>query len=54
MALEKGTKRGPYEILSAAGADGMGEVYTVITDKSTLVGLGYFEAFPHRWFRSCR
>ncbi len=27
MALEAGTKLGPYEILSPIGAGGMGEVY---------------------------
>src|SRR3954465_7477865 len=27
MALSPGTKLGPYELLSAAGAGGMGEVY---------------------------
>jgi hypothetical protein len=27
MALSPGTKLGPYEILSTAGAGGMGEVY---------------------------
>ena len=27
MALEAGTKLGPYEILAAIGAGGMGEVY---------------------------
>ena len=27
MAIRSGTHLGPYEILSAIGADGMGEVY---------------------------
>ncbi len=54
MALETETKLGPYEILFIAGADGMGEVNTAMTDRSSLVGLGFLEAFPHPWFRSCR
>ena len=52
--MEKGTKLGPDETLSAVGMDGMGEVNTAMTDRSRLVGLGYLEAFPHPWFRSCR
>lgn len=54
MTLATGTKLGPYEILSPLGADGMGEVNTAMTDRSSLVGLGFLEAFPHPWFRSCR
>ena len=54
MALEKGEKLGLYEILSPLGAGGMGEVNTAMTDRSSLVGLGFLEAFLHPWFRSCR
>ena len=54
MALEAGTKLGPYEILSPLGAGGMGEAYTAKTERNKFVGLGYVEAFPHPWFRSCR
>ena len=32
MPLEAGRQLGPYEILSAIGAGGMGEVYTRISD----------------------
>ena len=54
MPLDAGSKLGPYEILSPLGAGGMGEVCTSITDRSRLVGLGYLEAFPRPWSRSCR
>ena len=33
MALEVGTTLGPYEVLSAIGAGGMGEVYKAIDTK---------------------
>jgi hypothetical protein len=52
MALEAGTKLGPYEILSPLGAGGMGEVFTTITYRSGLVGLGYLEAFSQPQLRS--
>ena len=35
MALEPGTRLGPYEVVSALGAGGMGEVYTRATRAST-------------------
>ncbi len=54
MSLSTGDKLGPDEILSPLGAGRMGEVDTAITDRSRLVGLGYLEAFPHPWSRSCR
>ena len=54
MMLSPGTQLGPYEILSPIGAGGMGEVCTAITERCRLVGLGYLEAFPRPWSRSCR
>ncbi len=54
MTLSAGTRLGPFEIVAPLGAGGTGEVNTAMTDRSRLVGLGYFEAFPHPWSRSCR
>ena len=47
MPLEAGTKLGPGEIPSPLGASGMRSVYTAITDRTKLVGLGDREALSH-------
>jgi len=52
MTLKTGTQLGPYEILSPPGAEDMGEVFTTITYRSGLVGLGYLEAFSQPQLRS--
>ena len=39
MALSPGTKLGPYEIVSAAGAGGMEEVYRAPSEDGPIFGL---------------
>ena len=53
MALGKGTKLGPYEILSPLGAGGLGEVYLAndsMPDRKVAITVlsGVFSRDPHR------